>query len=71
MWPGAIPAQAGAARNATDVTGARSSYWYNGFIHETNIGEGLNIFRLSSMRTAGAIKLGHLNPPTQEFSLPE
>jgi hypothetical protein len=53
-----------------DVTGAWSSYWYDGFIQESNIGEGLNIFRLSSKRTAGAIKLGHLNPQTQEFSLP-
>jgi hypothetical protein len=52
------------------LCGAWSSYWYNGFIYETNICEGLNVFRLSGMETAGAIRLGHLNPQTQEFSLP-
>ena len=52
-----------------DVTGAWSSYWYDGSIFESNIGEGLNVFRLSGAQTAGAIKLGHLNPQTQEFSL--
>ncbi|MGH2695915.1 MAG: LVIVD repeat-containing protein [Actinomycetota bacterium] len=53
----------------TDLGGAWSSYWYNNFIHETNITEGLNIFRFSGSQTAGAMRLGHLNPQTQEFSL--
>jgi hypothetical protein len=53
-----------------DIVGAWSSYWYNGFIYETNIGEGLNIFRLSGNVTAGAIRLDHLNPVTQEFTIP-
>jgi hypothetical protein len=52
-----------------DVTGAWSSYWYDGFIYETNIGEGLNIFGLKGRETRGAIKLRHLNPQTQEFSI--
>ena len=52
-----------------DVTGAWSSYWYDGEIYETNIGEGLNIFKLRGRETRSAIKLGHLNPQTQEFSL--
>jgi hypothetical protein len=52
-----------------DVTGAWSSYWYNNFIYETNIGEGLNIFRFSGRETAGAMRLGHLNPQTQEFTI--
>jgi len=52
-----------------DVTGAWSSYWYNNFIYETNIGEGLNIFRFSGRKTAGAMRLGHLNPQTQEFTI--
>jgi hypothetical protein len=52
-----------------DVTGAWSSYWYNNFIHETNIGEGLNIFRFSGRETAGAMRLGHLNPQTQELTI--
>jgi hypothetical protein len=53
-----------------DVTGAWSSYWYNNFIYETNIGEGLNIFRFSGRQTGGAVKLPHLNPQTQEFTIP-
>lgn len=53
-----------------DVLGAWSSYWYNGFVYETNIGEGLNIFRLSDRATAGAMRLDHLNPVTQEFTIP-
>ena len=53
-----------------DVGGAWSSYWYNGLIYETNITEGLNIFRFTGDETAGALRLDHLNPQTQEFSLP-
>jgi hypothetical protein len=52
-----------------DVTGAWSSYWYNGFIYETNIGEGLNVFRFSGSETAGARRLDRLNPQTQEFTI--
>ena len=50
--------------------GAWSSYWYNGFIYESDITEGLNVFRFSGKQTAGAIKVDHLNPQTQEFTLP-
>lgn len=53
-----------------DLGGAWSSYWYNNFIYETNITEGLNIFRFSGEETAGALRLDHLNPQTQEFTLP-
>jgi hypothetical protein len=52
-----------------DVTGAWSSYWYNGLIYETNIGEGLNVFNFSGRETAGAMRLDRLNPQTQEFSI--
>jgi LVIVD repeat len=53
------------------LTGAWSTYWYNGFLYESHIGEGLNIFRLSGNTLAKRIKLDRLNPQTQEFSLPE
>lgn len=53
----------------TDLGGAWSSYWYNNFIYETNITEGLNVFRFSGSETAGAMKLDHLNPQTQEFTI--
>jgi len=52
-----------------DIGGAWSSYWYNNFIYESEITKGLNVFRVSDPRLAGAIRLGHLNPQTQEFSL--
>jgi hypothetical protein len=52
-----------------DLGGAWSSYWYNGLIYETNITEGLNIFEFTGRETRGAIRLGHLNPQTQEFSI--
>jgi hypothetical protein len=52
-----------------EIGGAWSSYWYNDFIYETNITEGLNIFRFTGRQTAGAVHLGHLNPQTQEFTL--
>jgi LVIVD repeat len=59
-----------------DVTGSWSSFWYDGFIYESNIGEGLNIFGLRNISglpevPANAIRLGHSNPNTQEFSLPK
>jgi hypothetical protein len=53
-----------------ELGGVWSSYWYNDLIYETNITEGLNIFEFTGRRTAGAIHLGHLNPQTQEFTLP-
>jgi hypothetical protein len=58
--PPAVPTQLG---------GVWSSYWYNNFIYESVIQEGLNVFRLSDNATAGAIRLDRLNPQTQEFSL--
>jgi hypothetical protein len=51
------------------LTGAWSTHWYDGFIYESHIGEGLNIFKLKGRETRSAIRLRHLNPQTQEFSL--
>ncbi len=51
-----------------EIGGVWSSYYYNGFIYETNITEGLNIFRYSGKEFAKAVKLPHLNPQTQEFT---
>jgi len=52
-----------------DLGGAWSSYWYNNFIYESEITKGLNVFRFSGSPTAGAIRLDHLNPQTQDFSM--
>jgi hypothetical protein len=55
----------------TQLGGAWSSYWYNRAIFESSITEGLNIFRYQerSVRRQ-SLRLDHLNPQTQEFSLP-
>jgi len=47
-----------------------SSYWYDGRIYESDMTRGLTIWELSDKRVAGARKLGHLNPQTQEFTIP-
>lgn len=52
-----------------ELGGAWSSYFYNNFVYESDITTGLNVFRVSDRRLAGAIRLPHLNPQTQEFSL--
>jgi hypothetical protein len=53
----------------TQLGGAWSSYWYNNFIYESEITKGVNVFRFSGRETGGAMRLPHLNPQTQEFSL--
>jgi hypothetical protein len=53
-----------------ELGGAWSSYWFNGFIYESEITKGLNVFRFSASETGSAIRLPHLNPQTQEFSTP-
>jgi hypothetical protein len=51
--------------------GAWSSYWYNRGIYESSITEGLNIFRYQERQIRRrSLRLDHLNPQTQEFSLP-
>jgi hypothetical protein len=57
------------AHLVNELGGAWSSYWYNGFIYESEITKGLNVFRFSGPATGGAIRLPHLNPQTQEFSI--
>jgi uncharacterized repeat protein (TIGR01451 family) len=51
-----------------------SSYWYDGTIYESDIGgsdrDGMLTWRLNDPVTSGAQTLGHLNPQTQEFSIP-
>jgi len=58
-----LPRPQGADENCTIHS------WYDNFIYESDIQEGLNVFRLSDRATAGAMRLPHLNPQTQEFSL--
>ncbi len=53
----------------TDLGGAWSSYFYNGYIYETNITEGLNIFEYTGPQVRGTFNLRYLNPQTQEFTI--
>jgi hypothetical protein len=52
-----------------ELGGDWSSYWYDGRIYESDITRGLIIWKLSDSAVAGARKLGHLNPQTQEFTI--
>ena len=52
-----------------ELGGDWSTYWYDGRIYESDITRGLIIWNLSDKAVAGARKLGHLNPQTQEFNI--
>jgi LVIVD repeat len=52
-----------------ELGGDWSSYWYNGFIYESDILRGLIIWKLSDDAVEDAIKLNRLNPQTQETSI--
>jgi LVIVD repeat len=51
-----------------ELGGDWSTYWYNGFIYESDISRGLIVWRLSDKAVAGAMRLSHLNPQTTEFT---
>ena len=50
--------------------GAWASYWYNGFIYESDTTKGLNVFRFSGGEAAEALRLPHLNPQTYDVIMP-
>ncbi|HEV2951287.1 MAG TPA: hypothetical protein VGZ51_04195, partial [Actinomycetota bacterium] len=52
-----------------ELGGDWSTYWYKGFIYESDITRGLIIWKLSDKAVAGARKLAHLNPQTQESTI--
>ncbi|HEX9891818.1 MAG TPA: hypothetical protein VGB28_07110, partial [Actinomycetota bacterium] len=49
--------------------GAWSSYWYDGFLYESDITRGLAVYNYSGKEMAADLNVDHLNPQTQEFSL--
>jgi hypothetical protein len=55
---------------AIELGGDWSTYWYDGRIYESDITRGLFVWNLTDNAVAGAMKLGHSNPQTQEFSIP-
>jgi hypothetical protein len=52
-----------------ELGGDWSTYWYNGRIYESDITRGMMIWNVSDSTVAGARKLDHLNPQTQEQTL--
>jgi hypothetical protein len=51
------------------VTGGDwSTYFYNGFIYQSDIRRGLIVWRLSDPAVAGVTQFDHLNPQTQQVS---
>ena len=54
---------------AIEGGGDWSSYWYDGRIYESDMTRGLLIWNLVDPAVAGARKLGHLNPQTQETTI--
>jgi hypothetical protein len=54
---------------AIEGGGDWSSYWYDGRIYESDMTRGLIIWLLGDRAVAGAMRLGHLNPQTQEFTI--
>lgn len=50
--------------------GAWASYHYRGFLYESNMEGGLFVFRASDRALTGALRLDHLNPQTQPFTIP-
>jgi uncharacterized repeat protein (TIGR01451 family) len=59
-----------AALVPTQFGGDWASYWYDGTIYESDITRGLLTWRLNDQAVADAQTLGHLNPQTQEFTIP-
>jgi len=51
------------------IGGSWSTYWYNGFMYESDITRGLQVYGLSDKARAGAFRLPRLNPQTQESSM--
>ncbi len=46
------------------IGGSWSTYWYNGFIYDSDITRGLQIYGLSDRARASAMRLDRLNPQT-------
>lgn len=46
-----------------------SSYWYDGYIYQSDITRGLFVWKLDHPLVNDAVKLGHLNPQTVEFTI--
>ena len=57
-------------QNNLILGGDWSTHWYDGEIYESDITRGLITWEFKDPSVAGARTLGHLNPQTQEFTIP-
>ncbi|MBI4500197.1 MAG: hypothetical protein HY700_03455 [Gemmatimonadetes bacterium] len=46
-----------------------SSYWYGGYIYESDMLNGLNVYQVDNAIVSGALSVPHLNPQTQEMAV--
>ena len=51
--------------------GAWSTYWYNGFMYESEISKGFHVFELDDAAVDNAMELPYLNPQTTMQRMPE
>jgi hypothetical protein len=64
------PDGSGPAPGECALGGAWSTYWYNGYLYESDITKGLHVFRITKNRaTRNTRELKWLNPQTQDFSM--
>lgn len=74
--PEAVPSAGTTAFFCTQSTppgcalgGAWATYWYNGPLYESNISEGLNVWQVNEPWWGNAVRLGHMNPQTQDAAI--
>ena len=53
----------------TQIGGDWSSHFYNGYIYESDITRGLFVWKFDDRDAKSAVRLRHLNPQTQEFTI--
>ncbi|HET9740966.1 MAG TPA: hypothetical protein VFP78_22835 [Solirubrobacteraceae bacterium] len=53
----------------TQAGGDWSSHFYNGYIYESDITRGLFVWKFKDRDAKAAVRLRHLNPQTQEFTI--
>ena len=63
------PDAAGPQPPQCQLGGAWATYWYNGLLFESEITQGLNVFRPDRGLMGPAVQLEWLNPQTQDFSI--
>ena len=56
-------------RRPQTIGGDWATYFYNGYLYDSDITRGLYIWRLDERDASSAMRMRHLNPQTQEFTI--